>query len=63
MAQQTSTLQEYCEECGHETPHTVALEIRREAGSGDEVGHSRTPYRVAECQHCGAVTTLRMNNI
>ncbi|MFP4218837.1 MAG: hypothetical protein ACLFR6_08400 [Salinarchaeum sp.] len=62
-AQRSSTLQEYCEHCGVETPHRVSLEIRREAGDADEVGHSRTPYRIAECQHCGTATARRMNNV
>ncbi|QZA87718.1 hypothetical protein K0C01_07835 [Salinarchaeum sp. IM2453] len=66
MSQQESNfdyLQEYCPHCDGETPHSVTLEIRTEAGSSDNVGHSRTPYRVTECQQCGHTSSRRMNNV
>ncbi len=63
MSQRMSTLQEHCDECGKTTAHSVTLEIRREADETDAVGHSRTPYRITECEECGTVTVLRMNNL
>ena len=59
----SDAFEEYCGMCDGITPHSVHLEIRTEAADVDEVGHSRTPYRVRECQHCGTTSSRRMNNV
>lgn len=53
---------EPCDQCGDETPHEVAIELRSESPDPKNAGCSREPYRVATCLHCGDETTLRMNN-
>lgn len=52
---------EHCSECGRTTPHSVRLEIRTEAPDRDDVGHSRTPYRITTCRSCGSQFSHRMN--
>ena len=53
---------EYCEECGFDTLHEVSVQIRTESLKEENAQFSREPYRVAECQRCGARKSQRMNN-
>ncbi len=53
---------EPCAECGRETPHAVSVEILTESEKPENAAFSREPYRVSECQVCGATTKIRMNN-
>lgn len=48
-----------CERCETDTPHSVSIEIRT-TKQGDSVGHSRAPFRVAECLECGSEQTTRV---
>jgi len=49
---------EECEDCEHETPHEVSVELRSEGDSP----FAREPYRVTECLTCGLSSEVRMNN-
>jgi uncharacterized Zn finger protein len=53
---------EECTECGHETPHSVSIEILQEGTDQRPTAYSREPYRVTECDRCGSTEQLRMNN-
>ena len=53
---------EYCDDCGLETIHEVSVQIRTESLKDENAQFSREPYRVAECQRCGARKSQRMNN-
>ncbi len=53
---------EHCEDCGFETIHEVSVQIRTESLKDENAQFSREPYRVAECQRCGARKSQRMNN-
>lgn len=53
---------EPCTDCGRETDHSVAIELRTESASPENAAYSREPYRVATCRRCGRTTSLRMNN-
>ena len=53
---------ESCSDCGSETPHEVAIEIRSESPEAEKAAASREPYRIATCLHCGTETAIRMNN-
>jgi len=53
---------ESCENCDHETPHEVHIEIRTESAKRENARYSREPYRVATCLRCGAESAIRMNN-
>ena len=55
------TIETY-DDCGGDTPHEIAIEIRSESSDPANAGPSREPYRVATCLHCGDETVLRMNN-
>lgn len=57
-----STISEECDDCEHETPHEVSVEIRTESKHRENSEFSREPYRVSECTVCGTETTTRMNN-
>lgn len=53
---------EHCRGCNTETPHKVAIELRRDADADrDPGGFSREPYRVTECLFCGLEDAVRMN--
>jgi len=54
-----TTTREECNECDRETPHEATIEMRTEKANGENVGASRQPYRVTECQICGETTTRR----
>ncbi|APW96573.1 hypothetical protein CHINAEXTREME_01765 [Halobiforma lacisalsi AJ5] len=53
---------EYCDECELETIHEVSVQIRTESVKEENAQFSREPYRVSECQRCGARSSQRMNN-
>jgi hypothetical protein len=53
---------ESCEECERETPHEVSVQIKTESQKRENAEFSREPYRVTECQICGAESSQRMNN-
>jgi len=55
-------ISETCDECGRETPHEVSVQIRTESQKRENAEFSREPYRVTECQVCGATSSQRMNN-
>lgn len=50
---------EECADCERETDHEVQVEIRTE---NPDSTFSREPYRVTECQTCGATSTERLND-
>jgi hypothetical protein len=58
----TTGFTEECEHCGRVTPHEVAVRILTESPNPENAEYSREPYRVRECQVCGATETTRMNN-
>lgn len=47
-----------CDDCGGETKHQVAIELRQEA----ESYHSKEPYRVTRCEKCGCEEASRINS-
>jgi len=53
---------ETCPDCGRDTPHAVSVQIQTESTKTENAEFSREPYRVSECQVCGATTNTRMNN-
>ena len=53
---------EDCDNCGAETAHTVNVKILTESPNPENAEFSREPYRVAECNVCGATEHTRMNN-
>jgi len=53
---------ERCEQCKHETPHDVSVQIRTESTKKENAEFSREPYRVTKCLTCGHETSQRMNN-
>lgn len=53
---------EECDHCGRTTPHDVTVEILTESSSPENAAFSREPYRVSECEVCGATEKTRMNN-
>ena len=53
---------EDCPECERQTLHEVSVEILTESGKEENAQYSREPYRVSECNECGATTKRRMNN-
>ena len=55
-------MSETCMDCGRDTPHAVSVRIRTESTKAENAEFSREPYRVSECQVCGATTSTRMNN-
>jgi len=57
-----ASMSEPCDDCGHETPHTVSVQIHTESDKRENAEFSREPYRVSECRVCGATTETRMNN-
>ncbi len=56
-------LTEYCESCDTKTLHQVTVQMRTESTKDENAEFSREPYRVTECQHCGARTSQRMNDV
>lgn len=50
------THDEDCPECGETRTHHVTIEIKTES---DNYG-GKQPYRIAECQVCGATRTERV---
>jgi hypothetical protein len=60
--ERTGDVSEPCGECGRETPHGVAIEIRTESDKPTNAEYSREPYRVSTCRVCGGETAIRMNN-
>jgi len=54
-----SELTEECADCERETVHEVAVEIRTE---NPDSSFSREPYRVTECDVCGATEEVRLND-
>lgn len=59
---QSDDMHEECAECGHETPHSVSVQIRTESQKTENAQFSREPYRVSTCRICGLETSIRMNN-
>ncbi|ELZ12735.1 hypothetical protein C479_03830 [Halovivax asiaticus JCM 14624] len=57
-----SGLTEHCEDCELDTLHDVSVQIRTESRKEENAQFSREPYRVTECQRCGARKSQRMNN-
>lgn len=55
-------IEEQCSSCGQATPHDVSIDILTESSTEENAEFSREPYRIAECQHCGATSKTRMNN-
>jgi len=55
-------MSEACADCGRDTPHAVSVQIQTESSKRENAEFSREPYRVSECQVCGATTSTRMNN-
>jgi rRNA maturation protein Nop10 len=55
-------MSEVCTDCGRDTPHAVSVQIETESSKTENAEFSREPYRVSECQVCGATTSTRMNN-
>lgn len=55
-------LTERCEDCELDTLHEVSVQLRTESGKEENAQFSREPYRVTECQRCGARSSQRMNN-
>jgi hypothetical protein len=55
-------LMEDCPACGHETSHTVRIEIRTESTKPENRAYSREPYRLSVCQRCGCERSERMND-
>lgn len=53
---------EYCDSCDLDTLHEVSVQLRTESRKEENAQFSREPYRVSECQRCGARTSQRMNN-
>lgn len=53
---------EQCENCGRQTPHEVAVELKTESSKKENAEFSREPYRVSECTVCGDAHSQRMNN-
>jgi rRNA maturation protein Nop10 len=60
--ERSGDVNEACSECGRETPHGVAIEIRTESDKPTNAQYSREPYRVSTCRVCGGETAIRMNN-
>lgn len=58
----SDSIVEECPECGREQPHEVSIDILTESDSDENAEFSREPYRITECQACGATTRTRMNN-
>ena len=54
---------ELCENCDAMTPHQVTIEIVTENEENSNAAFSREPYRVTECQQCGATSKQRANNM
>lgn len=61
-SQGVGQINERCESCERVTPHEVSVEILTESTKAENTEFSREPYRVSECQACGATETQRMNN-
>jgi len=59
----SSERSEYCPACDRETAHAVSLQIITESDEVDNAEFSREPYRVTECQACGEMEAVRMNNV
>lgn len=57
-----STVTEECDDCKRETDHEVTVEMRTENPDSDNATFSREPYRISECQTCGATEEVRLNN-
>jgi len=57
-----ATITEECESCARQTPHEVTVTLLTESDHAENAEFSREPYRIAECQGCGATTKTRMNN-
>ncbi len=53
---------EDCSRCERQTTHQVSVEILTESGKQENAEYSREPYRVSECNECGATIKRRMNN-
>ena len=58
----TSDVVEDCATCECETRHAVTVELRTENPDSENATFSREPYRVAECDDCGATEEVRLNN-
>ena len=56
-------LTEHCEACHVETLHQVSVQMRTESKKDQNAEFSREPYRVTECQRCGARASQRMNDV
>lgn len=58
----SDSIVEECDECDRAQPHEVSIDILTESNEEENAEFSREPYRIAECQACGATSTTRMNN-
>lgn len=57
-----SNVTEECDECDRETVHEISVELRTESPVLETSTFSREPYRIAECDVCGATSEVRLNN-
>ena len=55
------TRTEYCENCRHDTEHTVRIERWVESTKQENAKYSRQPYRVLQCEICREMRAQRMN--
>jgi len=55
-------LSESCPNYGHETTHSVSIELRHERIAGGRTKYDKEPYRVSACDSCGATERPRMND-
>lgn len=53
---------EECDDCGEETAHDVAIQIRAESEQAENAQFSREPYRITECRSCGLTASERLND-
>lgn len=60
--ERSADMDEECPDCGHETPHSISVQILTENAESDNAAFSREPYRVSECRVCGRQSSIRMNN-
>jgi len=58
----SDAIAEECATCGSEQPHDVSIDILTESDDDENASFSREPYRIAECQVCGATSKTRMND-
>lgn len=57
-----SNVTEECGDCERETVHEISVELRTENPDSVYATFSREPYRIAECDVCGATSEVRLND-